>query len=125
MAQEQSEKEKLREKVVSEVTGSTHLTYNLLSEYALKNKLDADRVESVNAIMALIDQAVAEARIEEIEDIGQSRHVVVEDDDTIWCEHCHMVLEDSSQDCACEIIYQKRAERLRKLRSQLHEQEKS
>lgn len=68
----------------------------------------------------MADRRVEEARIDEIEDISQSRDVVVEDDGTIWCQHCHMTLEDSSQDCACDIIYKKRAERLRQLRATHH-----
>lgn len=81
---------------------------------------DEQRRQAMNKhVEALLRRHVLTARIEEIEDIDQSRDIQVEDDgDYIWCMSCHMILEDREQDCACNILYQKRKDRLAALRDE-------
>lgn len=62
---------------------------------------------------------ILRAQIEEIEDIDQSRNIEVGADGDIWCSSCEMWLEDEGQSCGCNNLFEKRLERLTKLKSEL------
>ena len=59
------------------------------------------------------------ARIEEIEDIDQSRAIEADDEFGTFCQSCHMTLESPEDSCGCNHLYQQRKGRLAELREQL------
>lgn len=63
-----------------------------------------------------VERVVAQARIEEIEDISQSRDVEVDPSGVAWCITCQMEIEHIDDDCACIRIYNRRRNRLAQLR---------
>lgn len=64
-------------------------------------------------------EKVAAAQIEEIEDIDQSRDIEVDAAGIIWCTSCEMVLEDPNDKCGCNRLYDKRRQRVAKIRTSL------
>lgn len=70
-------------------------------------------------VSAEIERIVAQARIEEIEDIDQSRDVVQTEDGTWTCQHCTMTLKDRESPCACNMLYLKRKHRIERLRKEV------
>ena len=89
-------------------------------EYDFQSENNATLVKSVKQIHEYYTNKFLErelgARIEEIEDIDQSRNVVEEDDGIIWCDSCAMVLETENDKCGCNHLYEQRKTRLAELR---------
>lgn len=77
--------------------------------------LNQRKISTSEAEQRLV-RVVANARIEEIEDVDQSRSVVTDPDGTIWCMECQMELDGENERCACNVIYSKRKNRLEQLR---------
>ncbi len=75
-------------------------------------------LETKRQLVEFVLQEIAEARIEEIEDIDQSRDIEEEVGGIIWCTSCEMTLEDPDQKCGCNNIYDKRKQRISMLRHQ-------
>jgi hypothetical protein len=86
-----------------------------------------DTSDAVDKLVVAATQAAAERarvegikrHIEEIEDISQSRDVIVNPHGTILCSHCTMKLETEDEECACEVLYRKRRARIERLRAEL------
>lgn len=73
---------------------------------------------SIDTVQALIRRREREARIEEIEDIDQSRDVEEYGDGYFWCKHCTMQLQNDDSECACNFLYDKRKRRLAQLKAE-------
>lgn len=73
--------------------------------------------ELILALPSHINSEARRARIEEIEDISQSRDVEMKSNGVVWCRHCERALEHPDAPCSCDILYKKRKERIRKLKA--------
>jgi hypothetical protein len=80
--------------------------------------------EAKAALLARERRLIAEARLEEIEDIDQSRDVETDGSGYIHCDSCMMQLESVDQKCGCNYLYDQRKARLVALRHPKPEQEK-
>jgi uncharacterized Zn finger protein (UPF0148 family) len=122
--------EELRAKIV-EILGTETDPHGEPDKYLIRDEYDQivqgiDFKPEIDALVAVTQAAAERARvegikrqIEEIEDISQSRDVIVNPDGTILCSHCTMQLETEDEDCACEILYRKRKVRIERLRAEL------
>lgn len=88
-------------------------------QYPQENYED-DLVEAISAYTSTKErEAELKAYIEEIEDIDQSRDVEEDAAGYWWCTSCEMSLEDPEQQCGCNHIYEKRKQRVAKLKAEL------